>query len=421
MLSFPRHTYDRDEGDFIPSERTTRPTRAQRIAEERVSSQYGASDRFQVPVSRATYSAKRQDPTQTDLQKRRNDLPTYRVDELRAVDSNAGKVFIDTGSYATPAGEVSVSYDPASLAYIIDQFARLNTAPGPQDRVEVEPNPFVRPGKSFYLPMVIEGVFFQVIPDTGSCINVISTNALKIIQEKSGSDAYARLSRTRVSFPMADGTPLYTYQPVRLNWQFYNSSPTARPAYDTFYPVDIVGSFVSVVVGCRFLQDYSVMTSLRWLVERDSGYRRTAKLLRVGQATQWFSLSLDQIPVHAYMDSGSDVDLISPEFVEKNHLRCSETGIEDPREVQLIDGQTQQQLSQALQNLAQDTSAKRRDITTEVQKKASERQKLASNRRNTASIDAEIAALRKRLGAVITDHEIEKLRLQQYYAGNKRD
>jgi hypothetical protein len=220
--------------------------------------------------------------------------------------------------------------------------------------IRVPPNPFVQRGMLQDLPILFgtkaQKTFFA-IPDTGATLNVVNYTFLKAMSSDDISDMVAARQGDTDSadLEMANGDVVSTMGQVTLSCAFLDTPSAIMDI--AFHVCKSLAENVQVVFGKPFLDATSTLTAhSHRLIERSVG--RFPKVMRmcIGQSDVRLNMRIlmNTTVTLAYPDTGSEIDLISRDFVGQIGLPVSELEICDPYRVQFATGGPQKLLGKIL-------------------------------------------------------------------------
>jgi len=183
------------------------------------------------------------------------------------------------------------------------------------------------------LPLRIYGTTFMARPDSGCEDNIVDERmvaALGIYVDRSASNQKIfRMAngRSAQAVGMASVTCYFPNEPWKeLQTQFYVFARLNTP----------------MIVGLSFLDDTQTLVENRHRLQpRESSSRGPFKVSRVNRPKRWLRCLVNCAPVLANPDTGSDIDLMSLEYVKKRGFQWQPIEA-DESIVEFADGSTAQ-------------------------------------------------------------------------------
>jgi hypothetical protein len=204
------------------------------------------------------------------------------------------------------------------------------------------PNPFIRPGKVFDLPISIgdddtDEKEYMAVPDTGASDNIINYQVcMGLVIECEDEETKEK------TFKVADKQTLASIGRVRLRCSF-RKSPTEQARIvleDVLFQVCFtLASEITIVLGKQFLKEMEILTTASHrLVER---FRPPGLVPRVmgledvrGPATR-LRIFMNSALVEAFPDTGSEVNLISEAYATAKGFPIHALEDDDEKQVKL--------------------------------------------------------------------------------------
>lgn len=174
----------------------------------------------------------------------------------------------------------------------------------------------------------VMGNSITALPDSGADVCFISpeTSMLLGLDPQPGTERLVRL---------ADGRELVSPGAVDVPWNFRDEEET----FDITCWI-LPGCGHQIILGSKFLEETKCLTTHRYRIQRK--HISAPKYVRVnliGEGKQWLSGLLNDIPVAALPDTGSDVMVMSRDYAWRVGLKV-DSSPEDIVEVEFADGTT---------------------------------------------------------------------------------
>ncbi|RYP70289.1 hypothetical protein DL769_005034 [Monosporascus sp. CRB-8-3] len=167
--------------------------------------------------------------------------------------------------------------------------------------------------KRFALPIVIEGATgaseVLAFPDTGSDQNVISLDMVHDVGLE-----MAEISKESAKFSIANGKVVEAVSQVTARFAFAKGSPSDSPNLDCLFYV-FSKLAVPIIIGMAFLDKTETFSRHRnRLVEEIVLSMQALRVSSIGKTKKDLVCQLNNYVGCASADTGSDLDLVSPEF-----------------------------------------------------------------------------------------------------------
>lgn len=176
--------------------------------------------------------------------------------------------------------------------------------------------------------MFLNGFLYNTTPDTGSLENAISADEVRRLQIKTSGSSR--------KFLMADGSRAVSLGTVRLKCAFARSKEGTT--WQSFNVFDNLA--VPVIIGKTFLDVSKTLTLHRDRLEIDlTSAKRFPRVMHLDQPRQLMRCFVNGKLVYANPDTGSEVDLMSPNYPRENMLNV-EGLMEGEDWVQFANGRT---------------------------------------------------------------------------------
>ncbi|RYP11196.1 hypothetical protein DL765_007849 [Monosporascus sp. GIB2] len=171
----------------------------------------------------------------------------------------------------------------------------------------------IRRRKRFILPISIEGATGSsevlAFPDTGSNDNIISLDMVHDLGLE-----MAEISNESPMFSIANGKVVEAVGQVTARFTFTKGSPSDSPILDCLFYV-FSKLAVPIIVGVRFLDETETFSRHRdRLVEEIVPSMQALRVSSIGKPKKDMVCQLNNYIGCANADTGSDLDLVSPEF-----------------------------------------------------------------------------------------------------------
>jgi hypothetical protein len=230
-------------------------------------------------------------------------------------------------------------------------------------------NPFIQAGKLQDLPMLF-GTKTQkqcnAIPDTGATINVVSHHFLEDVFSDYIPIMFASTQEEANSntFEIANGKTLSTTGQVTIPCAFPDTPGVVMEI--VFYVCKSLADHVQVVFGKPFLDATRVLSAFSHrLVERPETFDRFPRVMRMctGDSADGFKMRIlmESTLVLAYPDTGSEIDLISKDFVGQIYASFLELESSDPQRIQFVNGESQRLLGKIIVKISIPKIHKKKD------------------------------------------------------------
>ena len=194
----------------------------------------------------------------------------------------------------------------------------------------------IRKGQQLQLPLIVEGVEYETIPDTGCSVNIVHPNVLFEV-EKRGAFIDRSQQPKSISLQIANGESVEVMGPFYLNCAFLDRRSDV--VQQKFYAATQLSSRISFLLCMEFLERFQIFTlNSHRLIERTRCDQYNPKLYNVGLTCPEVFLTLNGIHVSVRADTGSELDLIDVEYASSKGFTTQRLQGNDPREIELVDG-----------------------------------------------------------------------------------
>lgn len=199
------------------------------------------------------------------------------------------------------------------------------------------PYPFRRRGKLQDLPILIDGIRYRTIPDTGASFNAISYSFLQHMSLKK----VIAMSDILESCKVGDGRCVEAVGQVDIDVSFPDSPQAVSSQIFRVY--DTLADGVTIIVGKPFLDATQTLTKYCWrLVERMRHCPIVPRFMNLMPPQAWLKVYINSIMAFASADTGSELDLVWLDFAIRRDLQISPLNDSDEMRVQLADGRIKQ-------------------------------------------------------------------------------
>lgn len=260
-------------------------------------------------------------------------LITYLDPNRPDIAQRAGAMILnsDSDSASQPEDEDEDGYEDhrETLSELSSERAKVSLTWSP-------PSPFSRKGRLLDLPIIISNVEHSAIPDTGATINAISYAALDRLNPKPVIALEDDLHMPE-SCRVGDGKTADVIGEVELDWAFPDKPQDVQSIVFKVY--DALAAGVHVVVGKGFLEKTQTLTKFASrLVERTRLPTTLPRLMHLTPSTTHMRIYVDSILAYACADTGSELDLISPNYAQARGFEILDLEEEEDTHAQLADG-----------------------------------------------------------------------------------
>jgi hypothetical protein len=182
--------------------------------------------------------------------------------------------------------------------------------------------------KTLRVSVVLRGKLISALADTGSEENIISRKLAMDMGCKINCGA-----RSCKEFVLADGRTIAAIGKITTDCSFVKGAKHKQRC--TFYVLSEV--IEDLIMGCRFLQDTETMTKYDARLEECMMLGKSCQVMHLSRAKFVKRCYINRKLTDAYIDTGSMIDLISPQYAKA--IGCKIQSIDpDEQAAQLADG-----------------------------------------------------------------------------------
>ena len=176
------------------------------------------------------------------------------------------------------------------------------------------------------LPIFLNGLRYNAIPDTGSVENAMSVDE--------ASRLGLKITGTRRKFLIGNGRMVKSLGIVHLNCSFALGEPCM-----TWQPFNVFKNLTApIIIGKTYLDISKTLTLHQHRLEKVwMSAKKAMRVMHLNRPKQLVRCYVNGGLAHANPDTGSEVDLMSPSYASENMLEV-EPLEEDEKRVQLADG-----------------------------------------------------------------------------------
>lgn len=179
----------------------------------------------------------------------------------------------------------------------------------------------LRPRKRIFMPLIVQGgkgsIEVLACPDTGSDDNIVSLE----LAEELGLQLIK--AEERKAFVLANGKKITALGKALLHYTFGRGQGATLDTGALTCTVYVFQTLIApALLGAAFLAENEIYTKNRHrLIEQMVPSRQALRVNSIGAPKRGLFCRLDAWVTHATADTGSDLDLVSPEFARERGFK----------------------------------------------------------------------------------------------------